>query len=90
MSSTAAVIAVCFSEVLGVAGYSILATAFLKGTAARNAALCVCLRPLFGVVVALQSREVSILIIGYVAVIWGSSGLRQWIAASYVLCRDQR
>jgi hypothetical protein len=37
-------------------------------------------------VAALQNRAVIILIIGYVAVIWGSSGLRQWIVVFLTFC----
>ena len=43
-------------------------------------------RPLSGLVAALQNRAVIILIIGYVAVIWGSSGLRQWIVVFLTFC----
>ena len=42
--------------------------------------------PLSGLVAALQNRAVIILIIGYVAVIWGSSGLRQWIVVFLTFC----
>jgi predicted MFS family arabinose efflux permease len=43
-------------------------------------------RPLFGLVAALQNRTVIILTVGYVAVIWGSSGLRQWIVVFLTFC----